>query len=347
MLPNGNKYITRWWFKIIRFNFMQSGKLKTVFAAFLITVLTIVSAGSEASVNAGNAAVEIIISNSVFSVDGIPTSLSGYKINGSNYCKIRDVAAIMSGTAGQFSVSYSKEEGTAFWFETPYLGAVGELKKPNVPRYVAPAQSEVNLDGQERVVFSTFIADGEFYYKLKDIADVLGYELVTSDSINVNIKTDKSVSAQVQLPTPEITYDVFSKTNLSAVQFEQMVSGTALEGLGPCFYAMERDKGINGLFALAVACEESGSGTSGLAREDNNFYGLTALGGGWRSFPTRAEGIQYFANYITSSMYMGKTITEIAQIYCPGNEIWPGKIQNIMLRKWALIDPSVLEVDEF
>ena len=187
--------------------------------------------------------------------------------------------------------------------------------------------------------------DGEYYYKLKDIADCFGYELVTTDSISVNIVTKNSICATAVLPQASPTYDAFSKTNLSAAQFEKMLYGTGLAGLGPCFYAMERDAGINGLFALAVACEESGSGTSGLAREDNNFYGLTALGGGWRSFPTRSEGIQYFKTYITSSLYAGKSIYEISQTYCPGNDEWAGKIQRFMLEKYALIDPSVLETD--
>ena len=322
---------------------------KTVFKKITkIIIAALVIAGSITNIisaSAGSVTLDVAASNSVISVDGIPTMLSGYKIGGSNYCKIRDVASVMNGTTGEFDVSYSQEYGTLINAATPYLGAVNELKKPGTASSVTPHTSTVTLNGEQVLSLSTFLIDGEYYYKLKDIADCLGYELVTADSISVDIITKNSICATAVLPQASPTYDAFSKTNLSAAQFEKMVYGTGLAGLGPCFYAMERDADINGLFALAVACEESGSGTSGLAREDNNFYGLTALGGGWRSFPTRSEGIQYFKTYITSSLYAGKSIYEISQTYCPGNDEWVGKIQRFMLEKYALIDPSVLETD--
>lgn len=322
---------------------------KTVFKRITkIIIAALVIAGSITNIisaSAGSVTLDVAASNSVISVDGIPTMLSGYKIGGSNYCKIRDVASVMNGTTGEFDVSYSQTYGTLVNAATPYLGAVNELKKPGAASSVTPHNSSITLNGEQVLSLSTFLIDGEYYYKLKDIADCFGYELVTTDSIGVDIVTKNSICATAVLPQASPTYDAFSKTNLSAAQFEKMLYGTGLAGLGPCFYAMERDAGINGLFALAVACEESGSGTSGLAREDNNFYGLTALSGGWRSFPTRSEGIQYFKTYITSSLYAGKSIYEISQTYCPGNDEWAGKIQRFMLEKYALIDPSVLETD--
>ncbi len=320
--------------------------MRIIIAALVIagSVVNIIAAASNTA-QGGVKNLDITVSNSVISVDGIPTMLSGYKISGSNYCKIRDVASIMNGTTGEFDVSYSQKSGTLINAATPYRGEVNELKMPSAAKNIMPYNSTVTINNEQRFNLLTFLIDGEYYYKLKDIADCLGYELVTEDSIGVDIRTKNSICATAVLPQMALTYNVFARTNLSAAQFERMVYGTGLAGLGPCFYAMERDAGINGLFALAVACEESGSGTSGLAREDNNFYGLTASGGGWRTFPTRSEGIQYFKTYITSSLYAGKSIYEIAQTYCPGNDTWVGKIQKYMFDKYALIDPSVSEMN--
>ena len=124
------------------------------------------------------------------------------------------------------------------------------------------------------------------------------------------------------------TYNPFIKSNLSVEQYNKILAGTGLAGCGESYYNMEQTYGVNGLFALSVACLESGYGKH--RANTNNFYGMRSSKG-WMSFESPDANIQYFGQLMNKSLYKGKDILSIGATYCPGTHVdWATKVKSIM-----------------
>lgn len=133
-----------------------------------------------------------------------------------------------------------------------------------------------------------------------------------------------------------LTYNVYQKSNLTVDQFNQMLKGTALAGCGQSYYNMENTYNVNGVFAVALACHESGNGYH--TANTHNYYGMKSGSGGWKSFSSADANIMYFGQYINSNMYKGKSIEGIGAIYCPGtSSSWASQVKTHMKEKWNKI----------
>jgi len=129
---------------------------------------------------------------------------------------------------------------------------------------------------------------------------------------------------------------VNSKSNLHINDLKTLLSGTKLEGIEEAILKAERDYNINSFFILAVARLESGNGTSQIAREKNNLFGLNAIDkdpyNKAYNYNTKSESVDSFTNII-KKYYVNKglnTIEQINTIYSSSDK-WSNKINNIML----------------
>ena len=93
-----------------------------------------------------------------------------YKIDGSNYYKLRDIAAYVDGTEKQFDVSWNAAEkridltsGKAYNWVGGELGALFRGDKDAVP-----SSAVVYLDGK-KTNFTGYNINGSTYYKLRDV----------------------------------------------------------------------------------------------------------------------------------------------------------------------------------
>ena len=138
-------------------------------------------------------------------------------------------------------------------------------------------------------------------------------------------------------PVMELVYDAFTVTGISAEGFDSLLEGTDLEGCGQYFQRVETEYGVNGLFALSVAKVESGLGSSPLAKNENNFFGMLGC-----SYDSKESGILAFGKLISqSSYYTEKTIEQIAKTYCPPTwSKWAGDVEWCMGDFW---DKLVIE----
>lgn len=124
------------------------------------------------------------------------------------------------------------------------------------------------------------------------------------------------------------TYNPYIKSNLSVEQYNKILAGTGLAGCGESYYRMEQEYNVNGLFALSVACLESGYGKH--KANTNNFYGMRSSKG-WMAFESPDANIQYFGKLMNKSLYKGKDILGIGATYCPGTHVdWANKVKSIM-----------------
>ena len=130
------------------------------------------------------------------------------------------------------------------------------------------------------------------------------------------------------MPQPVYSTDPFTITNLSVEQFNKILSGTGLEGQGEAYFKVEQEYGVNGMFAIGVAFLESGYGK--YKANTNNYYGMRS-GSGYMSFSSPAENILYFGKLMNKNLYKGKSMSQIAKIYCPPNHSkWVSSVTSIM-----------------
>lgn len=131
-----------------------------------------------------------------------------------------------------------------------------------------------------------------------------------------------------------INYNVFQKTNLSPNTLNKILEGTHLSGCGTYFFNMEQTYGVNAVFAIAVAENESGLGKHNANK--NNFWGRKAISGGWMSWATKEASIMDFGAYI-KRRYSNMTIDQIGPIYCPYPGGWAGRTRSFMEKRFNKI----------
>ena len=93
---------------------------------------------------------------------------------------------------------------------------------------------------------------------------------------------------------------------------------------------------------LAQYALESGYGTSDLARQNNNYFGMRDGSSGWQKFSSKKDSFMAYGELLSSSLYADKTkgasnsgeyIDAIAETYAPssdGNNNYAGQIKQII-----------------
>lgn len=134
-----------------------------------------------------------------------------------------------------------------------------------------------------------------------------------------------------------VNYNVFSITGMSASDFDVLLDGTAFEGTGDAWVKLEEDYGVNAVFGIAVAYQESGFGTSDIARNKNNAFGLfNSSTKQWMSFSSLEESIYSFARTVTNTSNINKSIDEISLNYCTSDPSgWAKAVKSLMSSRYT------------
>lgn len=134
-----------------------------------------------------------IPTNDDFYVDGVLAVPAAYKIGGSNYFKIRDVAALVNGTDAQFSVDYDNATQSVIIV----TGESYELKKGDLAgvsageREAIPSNNAIYVNG-EKVELTVYKIGGGNYFKLRDLGKVLGFNVGYTAGYGAFIETSES-----------------------------------------------------------------------------------------------------------------------------------------------------------
>ena len=127
-------------------------------------------------------------------VDGTKANVSAYEINGNNYFKLRDIAAIVNGSEKQFEVSWNNDaqridltSGKAYTIVGGELGAIGSASKKAETSTAVVYKDNVKMD------YTGYNIDDNNYYKLRDVCESFDIG-VNWDGANqrVDILTDES-----------------------------------------------------------------------------------------------------------------------------------------------------------
>lgn len=200
-------------------------------------------------------------------------------------------------------------------------------KAKETPKKPAPSKREIieeplpSFDGSETM-------DGLPPLLLPDLEKV-GEEPQEEQTEYVSVITGQPM--KIEKPEPRTTplvpveisgsYDVRRRGIVTAGRLDQILNGV-LAGHGQDFIDAAREGGICPIFLAGVAMHESGNGTSRIAREKLNAFGIFK-DGKYIEFDSIKEGIFYTARMLGGSGYVTRkkdpltTISAIHRRYCP------------------------------
>ena len=126
-------------------------------------------------------------------MNGAAADPTVYKINGSNYFKIRDVAALLSGTEKQFAVGYdSAAKSATATTGQGYTKQDGDLAGAAAggSQSAAPSNDSIYVDGV-KIDAQVYKINGSNYFKLRDLGKALNFYVGWSKEQGMFIETDK------------------------------------------------------------------------------------------------------------------------------------------------------------
>lgn len=125
-------------------------------------------------------------------VDGVQVNGAAYMINNNNYFKLRDIAAMVNGSAKQFEVSWnSTEKRIDLTTGTAYTPVGGELALPGGAATAKQSTAAVFRNGS-RAGYTGYSIAGNNYYKLRDLCR----------DMNIGVKFD-TAAKRVDIVTTE------------------------------------------------------------------------------------------------------------------------------------------------
>lgn len=138
-------------------------KKRTIAIAAGLSALMMACAG------AANTATATPTGNSIY-VDGTKVNGAAYMINSNNYFKLRDVAAMVNGSAKQFEVSWN-QEGKRIDLTTnkAYTVVGGELALPSATTKTAKESTAVVYKDGSKAAYTGYTISDNNYYKLRDL----------------------------------------------------------------------------------------------------------------------------------------------------------------------------------
>ena len=119
-------------------------------------------------------------SHSVY-VDGKQVNCAAYAINGNNYFKLRDLAAMVNGTEKQFEVTWNEnQKAISLLSNKPYTIVGGEMGAVPAGAKDAKVTSSVIYKDGKKENYAAYNINDNNYFKLRDIAE----------AFNIGIKWD-------------------------------------------------------------------------------------------------------------------------------------------------------------
>ena len=125
-------------------------------------------------------------------LDGEAVNVGFYNIEGNNYIKLRDLAAIVMGKKWEFNVSYNNEEKVvSIDFDKPYEKVKGDLEEIKVEKASAALNKRpMIINGTKRMI-KTALIDGNNYVQLRDISRFVGLEVgYIAETKTITLKSD-------------------------------------------------------------------------------------------------------------------------------------------------------------
>lgn len=139
--------------------------------------------------------VDAVKTSQNITLDGEEIQIGSYLIEGKNYLKLRDVAAVMNRKKSQFSVGYDKENKlVSVELSKPYEKIEGDLEEIKVDSAKALLRDmKISINGEEKTVKSALINSNN-YMQLRDLGNLVGFGVgFDKETRTVILKSDGKV----------------------------------------------------------------------------------------------------------------------------------------------------------
>jgi acetyl esterase/lipase len=165
---------------------MQRIRKYLCFVIALVLTLSLIPANTVLATAAPDKSINIAVSTQNLVLDGKGIKTQAYNINGSNYCKLRDIAYLLNGTDAQFSVNFDAKN-----FQITTISGAAYVKDGS-------ELSDVGVDNSERCKASTwtllvngtkvdikcYVMNGNNFFSLKDLSALFGFGLKYDQASN-------------------------------------------------------------------------------------------------------------------------------------------------------------------
>ncbi len=125
--------------------------------------------------------------------DEAEVDIKGYNIDGNNYYRLRDLAAILTGSDVNFNVEYDETYNyIEMTRQSKYAKQPEDLKFSDQKiNSIAESYQRTFVDG-DKVIFSGYLINDNNYYKLRDLSKVIGFPVSFDEDTNsVIIKNEQ------------------------------------------------------------------------------------------------------------------------------------------------------------
>ena len=132
-------------------------------------------ASKKVTINVGSATATP--TEDILYADGVRKTPSIYKIDGSNYFKVRDVAAVMNGTNKQFAVGFDSATSSVTLTSGQSYSMTGSEMKPDKGKAVTAIVSD------NSIYVNAYKINGSNYFKLRDLGQALDFYVGYDNSV--------------------------------------------------------------------------------------------------------------------------------------------------------------------
>ena len=134
-----------------------------------------------------------VISTAKISVNGNVQNVPGYTVNNNNYYKIRDIAMLLKDTSKKFDISWdSSKNAVNILTGKKYTVVGGELENAKASEKLDIVISNGGfLKNGEAIDISAYNINGNNYFKIRDIAEIIGFTVGWDDptsTITINVQ---------------------------------------------------------------------------------------------------------------------------------------------------------------
>lgn len=218
-------------------------KKRTLAIAAGLSALMMACAG------AANTATATPTDNSIY-VDGTKVNGAAYMINSNNYFKLRDIAAMVNGSAKQFEVSWNQNEKRIdLTTNKAYTVVGGELALPSATTKTAKESTAVVYKDGAKVDYTGYTIADNNYYKLRDLCKDMDIGVKYDNATKrVDILTTVGYGKEDAATTPttptEPTTPTTPEQPSTPSKPDNSTSSSDELGLRDCDYRQPGDKGL-------------------------------------------------------------------------------------------------------
>lgn len=123
-------------------------------------------------------------------VNGVESSVEAYNIFGTNFFKVRDLAAMLSGTPAQFNVEYDAARNAIIITKGAAYGGAVETNFTDRSESAMTSPQTVFIDGAP-IPLTAYNIGGSNFFSLRDLAQFLGYNVSYDEVSNTAIIESK------------------------------------------------------------------------------------------------------------------------------------------------------------